>query len=89
MRNRRVIECMHRFMQEYDNLLVPWGAAHMPGLEKEILKWGAILKNRRRVRVLNWRHLEQYFQGVFRPDASAAMGVAFAVEPKSECVFVR
>ena len=89
MRNRRVIECMHRFMEEYDNLLVPWGAAHMPGLEKEVLKWGAILKNRRRVRVLNWRHLKQYFQGVFRPDASVAMGVAFAVEPKRECVFVR
>ena len=58
MRNRRVLECMHRLQAEYDNLLVPWGAAHMPGIEKEILKWGAVLKNRRRVKVLNWRHLE-------------------------------
>lgn len=54
MRNRRLLTCMHQFMQEYDNLLIPWGAAHMPGLEKEILKWGATLKNRKRVRVLSW-----------------------------------
>ena len=54
MRNRRLLMCIRRFMQEYDNLLIPWGAAHMPGLEKEILKWGATLKSRKRVRVLNW-----------------------------------
>ena len=54
MRNRRVVECMHRYLEEYDNVLVPWGAAHMPGLEKEILKWGLTEKSRRRVQVLNW-----------------------------------
>lgn len=54
MRNRRLLTCIHEFIQEYDNLLIPWGAAHMPGLEKEILKWGATLKSSKRVRVLSW-----------------------------------
>lgn len=54
MRNHRLLKCIRQFMQEYDNLLIPWGAAHMPGLEKEILKWGATLKIRKRVRVMGW-----------------------------------
>jgi hypothetical protein len=54
MRNHRLLRCVREFMQEYDNLLIPWGAAHMPGLEKEILKWGATLKIRKRVRVMSW-----------------------------------
>lgn len=54
MRNHRLLSCMNQYIQEYDNLLIPWGAAHMPGLEKEILKWGATLTSRKRVRVLSW-----------------------------------
>jgi hypothetical protein len=54
LRNRRLLNCMQRVMQTYDNLLIPWGAAHMPGLEEAFFKWGATLTHRRRIRVLSW-----------------------------------
>ncbi|MGV7224753.1 MAG: hypothetical protein ACQ9MH_24945 [Nitrospinales bacterium] len=54
LRNRRVVDCMRHCLKEHDNVLVPWGAAHMPGLEREILKWGLTESNRKQIRVLNW-----------------------------------
>jgi len=39
-RNRRVVEEIHARLPESENIIVPWGAAHMPEIAKEIQKFG-------------------------------------------------
>ena len=39
-RNHRVLEEIHSRLPQSDILLVPWGAAHMPGIAREIQKSG-------------------------------------------------
>jgi hypothetical protein len=39
-RNRRVVEEVQARLSESENIIVPWGAAHMPGIAREILKSG-------------------------------------------------
>jgi hypothetical protein len=39
-RNRHLLEEMHTHLAETDYIVVPWGAAHMPGLAREIQKTG-------------------------------------------------
>jgi hypothetical protein len=53
-RNARVVACIHDSMETYDYIAVPWGAAHMPGIEKELLDAGAKQVDRRRVWVMRW-----------------------------------
>jgi hypothetical protein len=39
-RNRHLLEEIHARLQQSDNIMVPWGVAHMPGIAKEIQKSG-------------------------------------------------
>src|SRR6202040_2002596 len=39
-RNRRLLEEIHSRLSETENIVVPWGVAHMPEIAKEIQKSG-------------------------------------------------
>ena len=43
-RNRRVVDEIGDRLSDSENLIVPWGAAHMPGIAREIPKFGFRLK---------------------------------------------
>ena len=58
-RNRRVIECITDHMQTYEHIVIPWGAAHMPGIERAILNLGGTIVKRRRIQVWDWSSQEQ------------------------------
>lgn len=59
-RNHRVSHCIQTSLKHYTHVVVPWGAGHMPGIERALLKNGAVLEDQRRIRVFNWSAL---FQG--------------------------
>jgi hypothetical protein len=59
MRNQRVSACITECLQHYDTIVIPWGAAHMPGIQRTILGWGATVSERRRVPVWHWSGPEQ------------------------------
>jgi hypothetical protein len=44
-RNRHLLEQIHARLSQSDHIIVPWGAAHMPELSKEILKSGFRLED--------------------------------------------
>ena len=46
-RNRHLLEEIHIRLSQSENIIVPWGAAHMPGLAKEIQKSGFHLNETR------------------------------------------
>ncbi len=48
-RNRRVTDCIYDSLKNYDYVAVPWGAGHMPGIEKDLLAAGAVVVDSRRV----------------------------------------
>lgn len=54
LRNQRVTACLTDCLQAYDTVVIPWGAAHMPGIQRTILSWGATIAERRRVPVWHW-----------------------------------
>lgn len=54
IRNHRVTECIPDCLQSYDNIIIPWGALHMPGIENTILEWGGTVGERRRNQVWSW-----------------------------------
>jgi hypothetical protein len=39
-RNQHLLGEIHSYLEQSDNIMVPWGAAHMPGIAKEIQKAG-------------------------------------------------
>lgn len=53
-RNRLVADCIFKSLESFDCVAVPWGAGHMPGIEKAVLEAGAIMVESRRVWVLKW-----------------------------------
>ncbi|MBN2686099.1 MAG: hypothetical protein JXR40_12520, partial [Pontiellaceae bacterium] len=53
-RNRRVVACIQDSIENYDTIVVPWGAAHMPGIERALLDQGAEKVDSRRVWVMRW-----------------------------------
>jgi hypothetical protein len=59
MRNQRVTACITDCLQTYDTIVIPWGAAHMPGIQRAILKWGATMTEHRRVPVWDFSSHEQ------------------------------
>ena len=39
-RNRHLLEAMRSALEDHPVIIVPWGAMHMPELQREILQWG-------------------------------------------------
>ncbi|MGP8200768.1 MAG: hypothetical protein ACLQU4_14835 [Limisphaerales bacterium] len=56
-RNRHLLEEIHTRLSQSDNIIVPWGAAHMPGLAKEIQKSGFHLAETRDYVVIRFRSI--------------------------------
>ncbi len=54
-RNRRLLEEIPSRLSETDNIIVPWGVAHMPGIAKEIQKSGFRLVETRKYVVIRFR----------------------------------
>src|SRR5256885_11511621 len=40
LRNRRLLEEIQVQLSQSENIIVPWGVAHMPGIAKEIQRFG-------------------------------------------------
>jgi hypothetical protein len=54
-RNRRVLEEIHARLPQSENIMVPWGVAHMPGIATEIQKSGFRLVESQEYRVIRFR----------------------------------
>jgi hypothetical protein len=57
-RNNKVLEALKQAIPEYEHVAVPWGAAHMPGIERGLLAMKANRIEARRVEVFKWRELK-------------------------------
>jgi len=54
-RNRRLLNQVYSRLSETDNIIVPWGVAHMPGIAKEIQKSGFRLVETRKYVLIRFR----------------------------------
>jgi len=54
-RNRRLLDQVYSRLSETDNIIVPWGVAHMPEIAKEIQKSGFRLVETRKYVVIRFR----------------------------------
>lgn len=57
-RNMKVVEGVQKALEQYPHVAVPWGAAHMPGIEREILRMDFQRTDVRRVQVFSWKELK-------------------------------
>jgi hypothetical protein len=60
-RNAKVNEALVEALKEFNHVGIPWGAAHMPGIEENVLKMGAKKLSSDRVRVFRWADLNFSF----------------------------
>jgi hypothetical protein len=56
-RNQKVLEGIKVALPRYEHIAVPWGAAHMPGIERGLLAMKARKIDGKRVEVLKWKEL--------------------------------
>lgn len=54
-RNRHVVEELRSRLSQSEKFVVPWGAGHMPGIAREILKLGFRLEETREFTVIGFR----------------------------------
>jgi hypothetical protein len=57
-RNNKVLEGLKQVLPLYEHVAVPWGAAHMPGIERGLLALQARRTETRRVEVFKWKELK-------------------------------
>ena len=57
-RNQHLLEEIHAHLSESENIIVPWGAAHMPEIAKEIQKVGFRLKETQEYTVIRFGSVE-------------------------------
>ena len=60
-RNAKVNDALIVALKEFNHVGIPWGAAHMPGIEENVLKMGAKKLSSERVRVFRWADLNFSF----------------------------
>jgi hypothetical protein len=60
-RNARVNKALKEALQEFKHIGIPWGAAHMPGIEDDVLKMGAKKLSGERICVFKWADLTLNF----------------------------
>ena len=56
-RNQHLLEEIQSHLSQSDNIMVPWGVAHMPGIAKEIQKYGFHLAETREYVVIRFHGL--------------------------------
>ena len=54
-RNQHLVESIQSHLPETDNIMVPWGVAHMPGIAREIQKAGFRLNESKEYMVIRFR----------------------------------
>jgi hypothetical protein len=59
-RNQHLLEEIQLHLKSSDNLMVPWGVAHMPAIAREIQKAGFHLRETREFVVIRFRKSETY-----------------------------
>jgi hypothetical protein len=57
-RNNKVLEGLKLALPQYEHVAIPWGAAHMPGIERGLLSMKARRIETKRVEVLKWKELK-------------------------------
>ena len=60
-RNAKVNDALKEALKEFNHIGIPWGAAHMPGIEENVLKMGAKRLSSDRVLVFRWADLNLNF----------------------------
>ncbi len=58
LRNAHVIQGLKQVLGNYEHIVIPWGAAHMPGIEREVIKLNAHLIESHRNTVFLWSDLK-------------------------------
>jgi hypothetical protein len=53
-RNEHVVGEIERALGEYERVVVPWGALHLPGIEETVLSWGFAETSRVQHRLFAW-----------------------------------
>jgi hypothetical protein len=53
-RNEHLIGELERALREYERVVVPWGALHLPGIEQTVLSWGFAETGRVQHRLFAW-----------------------------------
>jgi uncharacterized protein YbaP (TraB family) len=66
-RNRRLLDEIQTRLSETDNIVVPWGVAHMPEIAKEIQKSGFRLNETRDYTVIRFRPAQKKRPNQHRP----------------------
>ena len=56
-RNRYVIAHIIDFKEDYREIVVPWGAMHLPGIEAAIEEMGFVRRSTRYIQFISWRNL--------------------------------
>lgn len=69
-RNRRLLEEIHARLLQSENIIVPWGAAHMPEIAKEIQKAGFRLDETREYVAIRFRSAGNKNRGAAKGGAS-------------------
>jgi hypothetical protein len=62
-RNQHLLEEIHPHLSQSDNVMVPWGMAHMPEISKEIQKSGFRLNETREYMVIRFRGIGNQIKG--------------------------
>ncbi|XHR29204.1 MAG: hypothetical protein ACFUZC_01285 [Chthoniobacteraceae bacterium] len=55
-RNEHLLGEIKKMLQDHRTVIVPWGAKHMPGLQKEIESWGFVETGRARREALHFQN---------------------------------
>lgn len=56
-RNERLISQIQDSRSAYSNIVVPWGALHLPGIEAAIEKMGFVRRSNTYIRLISWSRL--------------------------------
>ncbi len=59
LRNRVLLEHLDAALPAYETLIVPWGAAHMPGIEEGVLERGFELVRSREIQVIGFWNADE------------------------------
>ena len=54
-RNAHLVEELEHALVDYDRVIVPWGALHLPGIERTVLSWGFAETSRELHPLFAWR----------------------------------
>jgi hypothetical protein len=53
-RNVHLIGAIEEALTSHDFVVVPWGAMHLPAIEKQLVDWGFVESHRSQRRALNF-----------------------------------